>query len=352
MAVIHEDELKKNIAGRQFLPVYLLFGEDSYLKGIYMDKIVRGITSEDDVFNYCKFSGKYDLQMVYDAVMQLPVMCERKCVVISDFDYEHCSSGDLERFLELIEIVPESTVLIIYFDTVPADARKSGKFKKILSAAEKRGGAAAELQHRGPVQLKRMLCSGAEKRNCRISSDAAEYMLETCGDDLFILSNELNKLCLFKGGGEITKKDIDEVCTRTVEANIYRLSDFILAKNISGALNVLDNLFYTRTEPMVILYQVSSVYVDMYRVYAAAQRGLSVKDVSVAYGYKNREFLLERAKKNLRKMSLPRLQASIEAITCADAGLKSYSSDARTVLEELAVKLVCIMTDGGAFGEN
>lgn len=347
MAVIYEDKLKKQIATGELLPVYLLFGEDAYLKTTYLNKISRMISEPDDVFNYCKFTGKCDLQAVYDAVMQLPFMSDRKCVILNDYDFDDASKTDFERFLSLISEIPPETTVIMYFDGVETDIKYNAKFKKLVSTTEKVGGVAVQLNHRTRAELVKMLCDGAAKRHCRMESSVGNYLVDTAGDDINLLRNELEKLCAFVGEGTVTKAHIDEVCTKTVEANIYKLSDSILGLNSTEALKTLDELFYARTEPMIILYTISSVFVDIYRVWCARGQGIQNEDVAKAFKYPaNKTFLVKKAAQNLNKFDFKKISLCLEALTQADKNLKSFGLDSRSVLEQLIVKLIYIIAKG------
>jgi len=347
MAVMFEDALKKNIATDKLLPVYILFGEDAYLKTHYLNKISHRIADEDDVFNFCKFTGACDLQAVYDAAMQLPFMSDRKCIILNDYDYEHCSKTDFDRLVEILSDIPSGVTFIMYFDSVETDHKKGNKFKKLIAAAEKSGGAAVLLNHRSRAELAKMLSSAAVKRNCKMDTSVALYMVETVGDDINLLVNETEKLCAFVGEGVITKDDIDEACTKSVEANIYRLSDFILSCNSTEALKTLDDLFFMRIEPMAVLYTVSGVFVDMYRLYTARQSGLKAEDVKKVFAsYKGKEFLLEKAARNLQKFDFDKLNLAFNALLKADKDLKSFGCDQRTVLEQMIVKLIYIISKG------
>ncbi len=346
MAIVFEEALKKNISQGSLLPVYILFGEDGYLKKTYADKIARLITEPDDVFNCCKFGADCDLQEVYDAVMQFPFMSEKKYVEICDFDFEHCSKTELDRICELISEIPDSAVVVLRFDSLEFDSKKSAKFKKIVTAAEKIKGMAVKLDHRKAPELIKMLCDGAAKRGCRFDSSAARYLIETAGDDINLLKNELEKLCAYSGGKDITKETVEKVSVKTIEASVYNLSKYILESNISAALKVLDELFFMRIEPMIILYSVSSVYVDMMRIYAAKKQGAGISDVASAFGYKGREFVLDKAALSLRKFDFNKLNLSLTALVNADGELKSFGKDARIVLEQLIVRLIYIMAKG------
>ena len=82
MVVIYEDALKSQIKSGVLSPVYIILGEDDFLKRMYVDKITALIADKDDIFNYSRFGADCDLQDVYDFLEQLPVMSDKKCAVL------------------------------------------------------------------------------------------------------------------------------------------------------------------------------------------------------------------------------------------------------------------------------
>ncbi len=347
MAVVFEETLKKNIAA-DVSGIYLLFGEDSFLKKNYAEKIGKKVADTDDVFNYCRFNGDCDLQDVYDATMQIPLMSDKKYIELCDYDFEHCLKADFDKLCDLVLEAPDTAVLLIRFDSIEVDSKKSSKFKKLASVIDKVGGLVVKLDHRKMPELIKMLVDGAAKRGVKMEPSAAKYLVETAGDDINTLKNELIKLCSFSKGDVVTKETVDKVCAKTVEASVYNLSRFILNTETSAALSCLDELFFMRIEPMIILHTVSSVYVDMFRIYSAKEQGLGIKEVNAQFGYKGREFVLEKAEQNLRKFDFKRLNLSLKALTQADKSLKSFGADSRIVLEQLIIRLIYIITKGEA----
>ncbi len=348
MAIVFEEAIKKNIASGNWLPVYILFGDDGYLIKMYTDKISRSVVDTDDIFAFSHFGANCDLQDVYDAAMQLPMTSDYKCVVLDDFDFEHCSKSDFERLCSLLADMPDSAVFILRFETVEFDSKKSSKFKKLLSSAEKSGGMGVRLDHRKAPELIKMLVDGAAKRGCKMDSSVARYLIENAGDDINLLINELTKLCAYTGKGVITKETVDKVGVKTVEVSVYNLSKQIFACNIASALEMLDELFYMRIEPMVILYAISSVYVDMFRVYSAKSSGKGISAVTERFGYKGREFVLEKAAQSLRSFDFKKLRLSLDAIALADKSLKSFGAESRIILEQLVIRLIYIIVKGEA----
>ena len=348
MAVINEDAFKARIKSESLAPIYIIFGDDGYLKKMYVEKLTKMTADKDDVFNYHRFGADCDLQEVYDAVSQLPMMADKKCVILCDYDFERCSKADFDKLLSLAVEGIDTSLLIIWFDSLEIDPKKSSKFKKLVSAAEKCGGAAVGLNHRRAPVLVKMLTDGAAKRGCKMDSAAARYLVESAGEDINTLVNELEKLCCYLPNGEITKATVDYVCTKTPEASVYNLSKQIFARQSGEALKTLDELFFMRFEPMMILYAVSSPYVDMYRLYALKKGGADKKELSELFGYKGREFLIDRAAQNLRLFDFKRLSLSFSALLDADRQLKSFGASERIILEQLVIRLIYIIAKGEA----
>ena len=62
MAEITEKELKKQIANGMFSPVYLLYGEEAFLKQYYAGLIAeKSVAKGFETFNLHKLEGKGDL---------------------------------------------------------------------------------------------------------------------------------------------------------------------------------------------------------------------------------------------------------------------------------------------------
>jgi len=346
MAVIYEDALKGQIKSGVLSPVYIILGEDDFLKRMYVDKITALVADKDDIFNYSRFGADCNLQDVYDFLEQLPIMSDKKCAVLCDYDIEHCGAGDFEKLLTLVTNPTDDAVFVIWFDSLFPDPKKSARLKKLIAKTEKGGGCAVLLNHRRVPELVKMLTDGAHKRGCTFEPAAAKYLVETAGEDISTLQNELNKLCFYLPGGTITRQDVDLVSVKTVEASVYNLSKHIFARDAGGALKTLDELFFMRLEPMIILYTVSSAYVDLYRVFVCRKKGQKNPEIAAEFGYKGREFVLDRAAQSLSKFDFKRLSLSFEALLAADRQLKSFGADPRTVLEQLIVRLIYIIAKG------
>ncbi len=84
----------------------------------------------------------------------------------------------------------------------------------------------------------------AKSRGARIGASEARYLVSQVGaESLDALDNELAKLAAYTLGRPIVEADIDAVCTPTIDARIYQLTDAVGRRDAPGAFGVLEELF-------------------------------------------------------------------------------------------------------------
>ena len=353
MAEMYEEALKKSLQSGLIKPVYILFGDDGYLINHYQDVIILKTCGKDNDFDLQKLEREVDLSIPFDFLNQFPMMGERKCVILADYNFESASAEDFDRLIALASDDYVFSTLVLVFEDIPFDPKKSSKASKLAAAAERCGGCVVRLNHRSGNDLAKMLVTGAKKRGLALDISVAKYMIETCGTDINTLSGELEKVCRYVGEGVISKADIDDSCIKTVDAVIYDYTAKLIMCDTLSAINKLNDLLYMRLEPVVILFTAASAFIDMARVNAAKKSHVALSDVAKDFSYsENKSFLLTKAANNLSRFNDSKLNLCLAAILDADRMLKSYSYDAKTVLEQMTVKIIYIIANGEEIDKN
>ena len=85
---VNEKNLKSGLKSGMLVPVYLIYGNDNFLKKQAVDLIIKASVSDDDSFNLIKYEYGCNLQEVYDDLSSFPIMADKKCVILSDFDID------------------------------------------------------------------------------------------------------------------------------------------------------------------------------------------------------------------------------------------------------------------------
>ncbi len=345
MAQFNEETLKKQIKAGEFSRVYIMYGNEGYLKQHYVNLLSSKAVSEDFAdFNLKKLDGKdTNLNEINDCVSSFPMMSEYTCTVVKDFplsDYIGDRGKVNEDFLGIIEDLPETTVLIFWMDTIEVD-EKNTKWTKIIKLFDQFG-ACAKIDKRTRSALEKLLIVSAAKKDCTLSRECAAYIVQLVGEDMSTLQNELNKVCAYAGNGDITKEQIDKTVIISVEAKIFNLSRMIVRGEADKAFENLANLFKLREEPVVISAILSKAFVDMYRVKAAKEAGIPYTKLADDFpsAYKGRGFLLDNAASDGSRYALTQLKKALDILSDADRRLKSTGEDDKIIIEELVLRLL------------
>lgn len=338
---IHETELKQMLKAGDFPCVCLLYGSEGYLKQYYADTVPKKcVTPGMEGFNFKKFDfgDGATVSQVLDAAQTLPAFGGKMCVVVRDCPLDSLSGDDKAQMDAFLEDVPDSTCLLFWQDTVEVNPKKSAKWRSVLSVVKKVG-VTVPLDKLDRTSLCKLLQSGAKKRGCVLERTQATYLAEIVGNDLNLLLGELEKLCNYKNGGEITRADIDAVATKSLEANIFDLSKALTAGNCARALEILHKLFDAKEKPEMILGTLVGAYVDMYRVKLSLSGGERAEYPAQFFNYKGKEFRLRNAARDAAKLDIRQLRGCLDVLNTADAALKSGVADPKITLERLLVQL-------------
>ena len=116
MAEFDEKSLKAHIKGGDFLPVYLIYGDEDYLKKNYVDMIVsKNVEPSLESFNFEKYDGKgLDLDSVFQAAAIMPMMSDKRCLVIEDFKLAGIGEENFRLMESFFADPPEASIIIFY----------------------------------------------------------------------------------------------------------------------------------------------------------------------------------------------------------------------------------------------
>lgn len=341
MAEFDEKQIKAHIKGGDYLPAYIFYGNEDYLKKHYADMLCeKAVSKEFFDFNFQEFDGKdiEDYKDVFDAADMMPLMSEKRCVLVRDAVIEDLEDDELTPFRKYLENPSQSTVLI--FLQTKRDFSPS-KAKAVIDLFRKNG-AACVLNKRKGNDLIKPLISSASRRGCVLTPQAANYLVSVVGDDFNTLINELSKVCSYAREGEITREQIDAVAVKTDEAKIYDLTKFLLAKNFDKAYETLSVLIRQKTDTNYILGTIIGTYVDMYRAKISLACGKSVEELAETYSYGKNTFRLRNGARDSSKLDVDTLRKCLDVLAQADLRLKSSGDNPAMVLEQLMVRLFLV----------
>lgn len=232
------NEIIKSVEQRQFAPVYLLMGEESYYIDQIVDAIDRTVLTEDEKsFNQMTVYCTHDTKVgdVINMAKRYPMMSEYQVVLVKE-------AQNLQHFEDLNYYVQSplpSTILVISYKNGNVDKRK-----KVVASADKVGVVFESPKLRDsalPSFIDDYLASGRNGRKCSIAQDAKMIMVQYIGADLSRMAGELDKLCITMPEGEevITADLIEKNIGISKEFNNWELRAAIIKKDVYKANQII-----------------------------------------------------------------------------------------------------------------
>ena len=180
--------LNEDIKSGQLKKVYLLYGEEAYLRKQYKDRLKAALVG-DDTMNYHYFEGKnIAVGEVIDLAETLPFFAEKRLIVIENSGL--FKSGG-EQLSEYLAGQAETT----FFVFVESEVDKRSKLYKAVQSK----GSAVEFGEQDETTLKRWILGMMKKEGKNISPSALQYLLEKtditeCQNSLDVSSKILNEI--------------------------------------------------------------------------------------------------------------------------------------------------------------
>lgn len=345
MALIYEADLKRQIKEKNMSNCYLFYGSEDYLKQFYTEKICKiFVTPGSETFCLRKYDGKENtLDEVLEGALSMPFMSEYCVVVAHDFPMDLFNSNDKDSLIAFLENQPDTSITIFWMDNIEVQP-KASKWKWVFDSFTKFA-SAVEFEKPTGRALFKLICAYASRQGCIMNESVAAYLVETSGDSLNVLFNEIQKAVNFAGqGNEITRECIDSVAVRSLEAKVFDLSKLILNENPQGALELLHILMMQKAEPIDIFGVILTSFVDIYRVKVSVSGGESILYPAKIFDYRNKDFRLKNADRYAKKLSMEQIRECFDSFSEADKALKSTAQPGELILEKLIVKISLIIS--------
>ena len=339
MEIIKESDFRKEIKSNP-RNCYLFFGEEDYMKSFALKLAVETISPEPSFsfFNEIRLDAlSYSPDTLLDSMMPLPMMAERKIIVISGLDVGAMRSDEVDALcttLAKLEDFDYNTVII----SVASDRLDPGILPKKPSATLKKFGECAVLvnfEKNSPAKLAAWVGKHFEHNGVSATPDVCSFVIERCGRDMFILAGETDKLAFYvkqNGRSAVTREDVIGVATPAAEYDAFAFTNAIGARRKEEALSILRELKMKKTDPIIIMGEVTKTLCDMTSVATLNADGLTTGEISSIL--KIHEFRVSLILKNRPRADLCKILLS----RCREADLELKSTrDGYAVLE----KLIC-----------
>ena len=267
--------LNEDIKNGQWKPVYLLYGEEAYLKKQYKDRMTKAILPDGDTVNYAYYEGKgINPGELIDLAETMPFFAERRLIVVENSGFFKNAAPELADY---IKTMPDTACFIFVENEVDKRNR--------LYKAVKDKGRVVELGRQDEKTLLYWIGAQVKREGKLIKTSTAQYLVEKTGTDMENLEKELEKLFAYTlDEKEITPAAIDEICTAQISNKIFEMVEAVAAKHQKKAMDLYYDLLALKEPPMRILYLLSRQFKQLMEVKALCIKGMDKSQIAKTVG--------------------------------------------------------------------
>lgn len=256
------------------------------------------------------------------AIESVPFLAPKKMLIIHGL-------GTIKEAVEnldtLLGVVGENDELII---VEPKPDKRSVYYKSLKKNTE-----LTEFKEPDERELANWLAKEAKKRDARLSSADAAYLVQRIGAGQERAANELGKLIDY--GMDITRETIDFLTEASPQTSVFNLLDSVFAGNTKKAIQIYDEQRTQGEEPIRILAMLIWQMHLVAMVDSAGER--TDNEIMGISGLK--PFTLNKSKSIARRMGKRGIRDALSRLVELDRQLKSSSVDADDALKDLLISI-------------
>lgn len=324
----------REIRQKQYSPVYVLHGPESFLAEEFMALARREMV--DPAFSDLNVS-MYDctetpLGEILQDAETLPFLGEHRLVIARQAYFLTGSKppskvdSDPDALLGYLENPPTYTTLILHTDAEKLDERK----KLVKTVQQKTKLIPFPLMK--DADLYGWVERQAEKYKTSIQRQQAMKLVERVGGELRLLDKEVEKMALFVGvDGTITDEVIETLSARTLEQDVFALIEQVASGRLDKALRMMYDCMKTGEEPIKLLALLARQFRMLLHIKQLAPRGYSQQQM--AGMIKMHPYVVKKAMEQARHFSEDSLKKLLGILAEEDFRMKSGQVDKRLALE-------------------
>ncbi len=321
----------KNLTVQSLPPILVLTGEDVGQFEWLKKEISKNIGYDPSDLNYSYFDMKEASYVDVELdLVSLPFFADEKIVILDHLldlttaKKRYLTDEELKQFESYLERPSESTRLVIFAE---------GKLdsKRRLVKLLKRDAQIIEAATPKEQDLKRYFSSQAQEMGLQFVGDALDQLLLKSGYDFGDLQKNLAFLKAYKEDGQIRLEDIEEAVPKTLQDNIFDLTQMILQRRIDQARALVKDLRLQGEDEIKLIAILLSQFRMFSQVKIFSEEGQSesqiVTSLSELSGRKINPYQVKFALRDSRRISLTFLRQAMMILIETDYAIKNGSYD-------------------------
>ncbi|MDD3487328.1 MAG: DNA polymerase III subunit delta [Candidatus Moranbacteria bacterium] len=320
--------------------VIFLYGEDQFrsnrklaeIKNKFFEK--NGPDAQSGLFEFAE--KDYPIDEILMSISSGGLFSSKKLVIVKNYILAKKEKFDekLEKFLKNEGKNPKRDLILVFWEV--GKVKKSEKGYKLLQKIAK----CQEFEKFEGAKLKNWIVGevkliGEEKAT--ISPQAVDRLMVFVGNDLHLLSREIEKLVNYKNSGEISAEDVELLVKSKIDTDIFQTVDALARADKKTALRLLHNHLEAGEDPFYLLSMYFYQFRNLVKVKPLAEKNMPPQEI--AGKLKMHPFVARKSSDQARNFSWTKLKRLYQTLCEVDYASKIGKTDIELALDKFVAEV-------------
>jgi DNA polymerase III subunit delta len=329
--------------------IYILYGADDYSCREELRNIKKDMGDQEMLaVNTTVFDGKkLSPEQLINGCQVIPFLHPVRLIIVEQFlerfeserrqkanitRNKNIKNSGIEEWYSTIEILVKipSTTVLLFIDGTITNGNKM--LIKLAPLATVKTFPALQGEH-----LSKWILNKVKENNGEIANDAVRTLMDLIGNDLWLMSTEIDKLIAYKSGSLINANDVRQLSEYNRDVNIFTLVDAIIEGHVKEAHGLIHRLFMEGNNASMVFTMIAR-QLRLIIIATEFTRDMSSSQMLDRLSVTSK-FVLEKTMKQARLYSLEQLRNAYHLVLGADLSVKTGQFNDDNAVDLLVIEL-------------
>ncbi|MCA9945949.1 MAG: DNA polymerase III subunit delta [Anaerolineales bacterium] len=312
---------------------YIFHGDDTHAQQVTVSQLIGKLGDPAMLdLNTTKLESNVTFSQLQQAASAIPFLAKVRLIIVRDLLSGKLDKSYQKQLLDYLPNLPETTRLLF----LESQALKGNNPLVKLAESEKSGYVKQFSKPEGAA-LERWIRQQVEGENGRISPQATHMLAVNIGNQMDILSREIEKLVLYCNGEEIQSEQVKQLSPYAAEASIFDLVDALGNRNSKKAAQLLQEKFMEGADPFYLFSMFIRQFRLLIQVKELADEGK--RPPAISQELKMHGFVVGKLYQQCQGFSMAQLEQIYRHLLNIDVDVKTGRNDMVTALHLLVASL-------------
>ncbi len=320
--------------------IIFLYGEDNFrsrqklaeIKNKFLEKNKEGASLS--VFDFAE--NDWNIREIVMDISSGGLFSSKKLVIIENIigGKKEFSDEKFEKFLKAEAKKEKSDSILIFWES--DKTKKSGKLYKLLQKIAK----CQEFKLLEGMKLKNWITEKVRnigEGKISISPEAVEKLVVFVGNNLELLSREVEKLVNYKNEREITASDVEKLVKSKIDTDIFKTVDALARGDKRISIELLHNHLGSGEDPFYLLSMYFYQFRNLVKIKPLAEKNIAQPEIISKL--KMHPFVVRKTLNQARNFSWDKLKSSYNALCKIDFEAKTGKTDIALALDKFVAEV-------------